>query len=61
MRGRIMATRTVAEQIKALDPDTLVKLVNEYGCCWIGRAKFVFGAVTYEAWNGTDIEVVVCK
>lgn len=36
----------------------IVSLRNKYGVFWTGKAKYVFGAVTAEAWNGTNIEVV---
>lgn len=56
-----MEARTVAEQIKAIKPDTVVKLVNEYGWFWIGKAMYVFSAITAEAWDSAEIKVVVCK
>lgn len=50
---------TLKEKINSLNPDTMVSLKTEYGVFWMGRAKYVFGAVTMDAWNGTEIEVLV--
>ena len=49
---------TLREQIKKINPETIVSLKNKYGIFWTGKAKFVFGAVRLEAWNGTHIEVI---
>ena len=50
---------TLREQInKIKDQNKIVSLKNKYGVFWTGKAKYVFGAVTYEAWNSTDIEVL---
>ena len=50
---------TLAEKINKLNPETMVSLKNEYGVFWMGKAKFVFGALRIEAWNSTDIEVLI--
>ena len=50
---------TLGEQIEKINPETVVSLKNKYGVYWIGKAKFVFGAVRLEAWNGTHIEVSI--
>lgn len=49
---------TLKEQIEKINPEAVVSLKNKYGVFWIGKAKFVFGAVRLEAWNGTHIEVI---
>ena len=49
---------TLGEKIKTIDPEKIISLKNKYGVFWIGKAKFVFGAVTLKAWNSTEIEVV---
>ena len=41
---------TVGEYIESLDPNSMVALKNKYGVFYTGRAKFVFGALRYEAW-----------
>lgn len=51
--------KTLGEKIKMCDPEQIVALKNEYGVTWIGKAKFVFGAVTLEAWNGHTLDVVI--
>lgn len=48
---------TLGERINSIPPEAVVSLRNEYGVCWIGKAKYVFGAVTLDAWNSTQIEV----
>lgn len=53
---------TLREKIKSLAPETIVILDSKnacYGAIWMGQAKSVFRAVTWEAWNGTDLEVRV--
>ena len=50
---------TLGEKIKHLDPETMVNLRNDYGVFWTGKAKFVFNAVSYKAWNSADIDVEV--
>lgn len=50
---------TLREQIERIDGEKIISLKNKYGVFWTGRAKYVFGAVTLEAWNGTGIEVVL--
>ena len=47
------------EKIKKVDPEQIVSLKNRYGVFWTGRAKFVFGAVSSDAWNSESIEVIV--
>ena len=49
---------TLSEKIKKINPDRIISLKNKYGIFWTGRAKFVFSAVTYQAWNSPDIEIV---
>ena len=54
---------TLGEKIRKIEqknPTTIVSLKNQYGIFWTGQARFVFGAVTTEAWNGTSVEVI-CK
>lgn len=46
------------EQIEKINSETVVSLKNKYGVFWIGKAKFVFGAIRLEAWNGTHIKVI---
>ena len=49
----------LSEIIKEIDDqEEIVSLRNKYGVFWTGKAKYVFGAVTPEAWNGTHIEVI---
>lgn len=50
---------TLSEKINALNPETIVGLKNKYGIFWIGKAKYVFGAVSIRAWNDTEIEVII--
>lgn len=50
--------KTLKEKIKACDPEMVVALKNRYGVFWVGKAKFVFGAVTNEAWYGDEVEVI---
>lgn len=55
---------TLGEKIRNIEkknPRTIVSLKNKYGVVWTGQARFVFGAVTAEAWEGTDIEVIEGK
>lgn len=52
---------TLGEKIKIIEeinPDMIISLKNKYGVFWTGKAKFVFSHVTYQAWNGTDVEVI---
>ena len=49
---------TLGDKIKAISPDSVVALKDRYGVFWAGKARYVFGAVTLEAWNKTDIEVM---
>lgn len=51
--------KTLCERISKIDPEQVVTLKNEYGVMWIGKAKFVFGAVTLEAWTGNTVDVVI--
>ena len=50
--------KTLCERISKIDPEQVVTLKNEYGVMWIGKAKFVFGAVSREAWNGNTVDVI---
>ena len=51
--------KTLAEQIKEIkNQDEIVSLRDSYGVSWTEKAKFVFGAVTNEAWESERIEVV---
>lgn len=50
---------TLGERIEKLNPETLIALKNKYGTFWLGKAKYVFSAVTPKAWGATDIEVVI--
>lgn len=50
---------TLGEKIKKINPEKVISLKNKYGVFWTGKAKFVFGAVTFEAWNGTHIEIIL--
>ena len=55
---------TLSEQIKRIEaknPQQIVSLANKYGVFWIGQARFVFGAVSREAWEGTHITVKECR
>lgn len=52
-----MTLGDMIERIKERDPRQIVVLENAYGVFWIGQARFVFGAVSSEAWNGTKIVV----
>lgn len=49
---------TLAEKITKIDPEKVISLKNKYGVFWTGKAKYVFGAVSYKAWNGTHVEVI---
>lgn len=49
---------TLAEKIATIDPEKVVSLKNSYGVFWTGKAKYVFGAVRLDAWNGIGIEVI---
>lgn len=52
---------TLGEKIKMLeksDPEMIIGLKDKYGVNWIGKVKFVFGAVRKEAWESSDIQVV---
>ena len=51
--------RTVYQKIKTLMPDQVVGLWNEYGLFWVGRAKFVTGALSYKGLNSTSIKVTL--
>jgi len=45
------------KQIEKINPDSIVTLsTKEYGSFWTGKAKFVFGAVSMDAWKSTEIE-----
>ena len=50
---------TLAEKIAKIDPEKVISLKNRYGIFFTGKAKYVFSHVTYKAWNGTDVEVVI--
>ena len=49
---------TLGEKIKIINLEKIISLKNKYGVFWTGKAKFVFSHVTYQAWNGTDVEVI---
>lgn len=51
--------QTLCEKIKNIDSEKVISLKNKYGVFWTGKAKFVFSAVTYKTWNGTDIEIIL--
>lgn len=52
---------TLAEKIGILNPDAIIALSRNGEVFWIGKAKYVFGAVTLQAWRSTDITVKVCS
>lgn len=49
---------TLREKISKIDPEKIISLKNKYGVFWIGKAKYVFSAVSCKAWNGTHVEVI---
>lgn len=49
---------TLREKIAKIDLEKVISLKNKYGVFWTGKAKYVFSAVSYEAWNGTHVEVI---
>lgn len=52
---------SLGETIKTMGKDSIVSLHTErYGCFWVGKAKFVFGAVNAEAWNKSVKEKFIC-
>ena len=49
---------TLGEKVNRINDNAIISLKNKYGVFWTGKAKYVFGAVTLEAWNSTEIEVI---
>ncbi len=54
-----MALGDKINAIEALNPKEIVALKGRNGIFWVGQARYVIGAVTYEAWNGTGIAVMI--
>lgn len=54
-----MILREQIREIEKRNPEAIVSLKEEeYGVIWVGKAKYVFGAVTCEAWNSDSLEVI---
>ena len=47
--------KTLRETIRKLDPEQVITLKNEHGVVWVGKSKFVFGAVDREAWTDNTL------